>query len=240
MSREIQNNKLIILGKLLAGITHEIRNPLSAIELELESIKLSEKALEPDVLESLNACKEATERIKNIIETTLEFSRRETKGTAPHSLNGIAKQTIDLVAAAARKKNVTITTRFGKQLPNIMVNKNKILQVTINIVNNAIEACSKGGEVKIQTSMKKDGAVKIDVADNGVGIAKENFDQIFSEFYTNKKGGTGLGLSVCKTIVEDQNAMIKFTSKLGEGSKFTIEFPASITEENHETENTDN
>ncbi|NOX18208.1 MAG: hypothetical protein GXO87_07995 [Chlorobi bacterium] len=240
MSREIQNNKLIILGKLLAGITHEIRNPLSAIELELESINLSEQKLEPEITESLKACKEATERIKNIIESTLEFSRRETRGASSHSLNGIAEQTLDLLSAAARKKNVALIRRFGKNLPKIVVNKNKILQATINLVNNGIEACSKGGAVKIQTSVKKDGTVKLDVIDNGVGIGKENFDQIFSDFYTNKKGGTGLGLSVCKAIIADQKASIKFTSKLGEGSRFTIEFPVSLREDSYGSENTNN
>lgn len=240
MSREIQNNKLIILGKLVAGITHEIRNPLSAIELELESINLSDKKLEPEIAESLKACKEATERIKNIIENTLDFSRRETRGAAAHSLNGIAEQTLALLSAAARKTNVTLITRFGKNIPNIIINKNKILQVTINLVNNGIEACSKGGTVKIHTSVKKDGAVKLEVIDNGVGIRKENFDQIFSDFYTNKKGGTGLGLSVCKAIIEDQKASIKFTSKLGEGSRFTIEFPASLREDNYGSENINN
>ncbi len=240
MSREIQNNKLIILGKLVAGITHEIRNPLSAIELELESINLSDNKLEPEIAESLKACKEATERIKNIIENTLDFSRRETKGAAAHSLNGIVEQTLALLSAAARKKNVALLTRFGKNIPNIIINKNKILQVTINLVNNGIEACSKGGTVKIHTSVKKDGAVKLDVIDNGIGIRKENFDQIFSDFYTNKKGGTGLGLSVCKAIIEDQKASIKFTSKLGEGSRFTIEFPASLREDNYGSENINN
>jgi signal transduction histidine kinase len=230
LKNEIQNNKLLILGKLAAGLAHEIRNPLSAIQLELESMEMAKDELTDEVMDSISMCKEATERIKNIIETTLVFSRRGVKTNLNNNLNEIAEQTISLVLPLVRQKNIKISSELKDNLPLLTINKNRILQVTINLVTNAIEACENGGLVKIRTKSSKNNDVYFEVSDNGPGIKDEEKEKIFSDFFTTKKSGTGLGLTVCKSIVEDQNAEIGFKSEFGSGSTFFIKFPASLTE----------
>ena len=228
MKNEIQNNKLLILGKLAASIAHEIRNPLSAIKLEIELVRMSFPDPTGELNESLNACMEATDRINSIIQTTLEFSRKNTRITNNVDLNEICNQTIELLSAQAAKGKNILACQLEKKLPTIRLNKNKVLQVFVNLTTNALEAVSEGGKVNLSTKMTKDGAVVLEVVDDGIGIKKENKQKIFSDFYTNKKGGTGLGLGVCKMLVEEQGGEIGFISKEGKGSKFFVKFPSDL------------
>ncbi len=225
MKNEIQNNKLLILGKLSAGIAHEIRNPLSAIKLEIESMRMLAEAQNSEINESLNSCMEATERINSIIQTTLDFSRKNTRVTNHVNLNEICNQTSELLSAQAGKGKIILTCKLEKKLPPIRLNKNKVLQVAINLVTNAIEAVHEGGAISLNTKITKDGSIVLEVLDDGIGIKEEDKSKIFSDFYTNKRGGTGLGLGVCKMLIEEQGGEINFISKEGKGSKFFVKFP---------------
>jgi len=228
LKNEIQNNKLLILGKLAASIAHEIRNPLSAIKLEIELVRMSVPDPTGELNESLNACMEATDRINSIIQTTLEFSRKNTRITNNVDLNEICNQTIELLSAQAAKGKNILSCQLEEKLPTIRLNKNKVLQVFVNLTTNALEAVSEGGKVDLSTKMTKNGAVVLEVVDDGIGIKNENKPKIFSDFYTNKKGGTGLGLGVCKMLIEEQGGEIGFISKEGKGSKFFVKFPSDL------------
>lgn len=235
MKNEIQNNKLLILGKLAASIAHEIRNPLSAIKLEIESMRMSAGESDGELHESLTSCMEATERINNIIQTTLDFSRKNTRVTNNVDLNKICSQTIDLLSAQANKQKCLLNFNPKENLPTIRLNKNKVLQVTVNLVTNALEAVKEGGKIKLQIKIKDNGAIVLEVSDNGIGIKEEDKPKIFTDFYTNKKSGTGLGLGVCKMLIEEQGGEIGFVSKQGKGSKFYIQFPADLIGVTNET-----
>lgn len=235
MKNEIQNNKLLILGKLAASIAHEIRNPLSAIKLEIESMRMSAVESDGELHESLISCMEATERIDNIIRTTLDFSRKNTRVTNNVDLNRICSQTIDLLSAQANKQKSLLIFRPKENLPTIRLNKNKVLQVTVNLVTNALDAVKENGKIKLQIKTNHNGAIVLEVSDNGIGIKEEDKPKIFADFYTNKKGGTGLGLGVCKMLIEEQGGEIGFESKEGKGSKFYIQFPADLVGVTNET-----
>jgi len=235
LKNEIQNNKLLILGKLAASIAHEIRNPLSAIKLEIESMRMSAVESDGELHESLISCMEATERIDNIIRTTLDFSRKNTRVTNNVDLNRICSQTIDLLSAQANKQKSLLIFRPKENLPTIRLNKNKVLQVTVNLVTNALDAVKENGKIKLQIKTNHNGAIVIEVSDNGIGIKEEDKPKIFADFYTNKKGGTGLGLGVCKMLIEEQGGEIGFESKEGKGSKFYIQFPADLVGVTNET-----
>lgn len=228
LKSEIQNNKLLILGKLTASIAHEIRNPLSAIKLEIESMRMCLSNNESEINDSLNSCMEATERINSIIQTTLEFSRKNTRITNNVDLNEICVKTNELLAAQAGKKKSVFSCKLEQHLPSIRINKNKVLQVTINLTTNAIEAIQEGGKVQLRTKITDSGTVILEIIDNGIGIKEEDKPKIFTDFYTNKKIGTGLGLGVCKMLIEEQGGKISFESKEGKGSKFTVIFPPEI------------
>ncbi len=244
LSGDIQNNKLRILGKLTASLIHEIRNPLSAIKLNLDLIK-TEENLSADVLESVEDSLSATDRIEYMVDSLLSFARVVTHGRENISLNKITLNAADLLAVKASRYGVQIKHELDENLIHVYADENKLLQVILNLVTNAIESCveSKGGKIVIRTSYESDehgGKINWIVEDNGIGISKEDQNRIFEDFYTSKENGTGLGLSVCKMLINEQHAEIDFESRLGVGTKFKITFSINRMRKLYETENSGN
>ncbi|MCF6270649.1 MAG: HAMP domain-containing histidine kinase [Melioribacteraceae bacterium] len=245
LSGDIQNNKLRILGKLTASLIHEIRNPLSAIKLNLDLIKMEGNLLSKDVLESVNDSLSATDRIEYMVDSLLSFARVVTHGRENISLNKITLNAVDLLAVKATKYGVQIKHNLDENLIYVYADENKLLQVILNLITNAIESCEEnnGGKIVIKTLYKacKDGGkVHWIIEDNGSGISKENQKKIFEDFYTSKENGTGLGLSVCKMLINEQGAEIDFESKLEVGTKFKITFSVNRMRKLYETENSSN
>lgn len=225
MKNDVQNNKLIILGKLAASLAHEIRNPLSAIKLNLGFLEMSANDNERERKESVSSALEAVDRIQYLIESTLEFSRKNVKDTDLYSLNEICEQSIEIIHSAARRKSLEIKSDFTSNLPDLNISKNKTTQIILNLLTNAIEASSRNSQIFIRTYKNKNNdLVFLEVDDSGCGIKDEDKDKIFTDFYTNKKNGTGLGLSVCKMLSEELNASIEFESTEGVGTKFIVKF----------------
>lgn len=244
LSGDIQNNKLHLIGKLTASLIHEIRNPLSAIKLNLDLIKM-EKNLSTDVLESINDSISATNRIEYMVDNLLSFSRVVAHGREHLSLNKLTSNSLDLLAVKATKYGVKIQTDFDDNLTPIYADKNKLLQILLNLVTNAIESCKENHEgkivIKTRSKEEKDNKKIIwIVEDNGTGIAEKDQLKIFEDFYTSKENGTGLGLSVCKMLVDEQEAQIGFESEVGVGTIFKITFDANRMRKLYETENLSN
>lgn len=244
LSGDIQNNKLHLIGKLTASLIHEIRNPLSAIKLNLDLIKMEEN-LSTDVLESINDSISATNRIEYMVDNLLSFSRVVTHGREHLSLNNITSNSIDLLAVKATKYGVKIETDFDDNLTTVYADKNKLLQVLLNLVTNAIESCQdkNSGKIAIRTrTLDEIDNKKIlwIVEDNGAGIPEKDQLKIFEDFYTSKENGTGLGLSVCKMLIDEQEAQIGFESEVGVGTTFKITFDENRMRKIYETENLSN
>lgn len=216
------------MGKLSATLAHEIRNPLSALKLNLNYLKMSEEEFDPEVIECLNSCVEAVERIQDLIENTLEFSRTPTKDEKETSINEISMQAVDILSGMAKKKNINIVSELDEKLPLLLVNRNKILQVFINLITNAIDASERNSSISLRSYQNSKKDVIFEVEDKGVGIKEEVKDKIFSDFYTNKKQGTGLGLSVCKKLLEEFESEISFKSEENIGTCFKIVFPQKL------------
>jgi len=217
-----QNNKLHLLGKLNASFVHEIRNPLFAIKLNLDYLKL-ENGLPKDSVEAIEACLEATNRISHLIEDFLEFSRKSNSNGTACSINQLTKQAIDLVKGYANKTNLEIIKKMDNSDPIVAFDKNKLIQVFLNILTNAVESQSANNKIIVRT-YKKSNKVIWEVEDFGNGIKDEDKPKIFDEFFTGKKSGTGLGLNICKKILDENNAKIDFVSSVGKGTKFYITF----------------
>jgi len=227
------------LGKLAAGLVHEIRNPLSAIRLNIEYLEMEKAKLDEDMLESVHSCQEALERINYLIENVLEFSRRSLNDGDTHSLNEVVSSGFKIMHPLAETRSVLLKENLDSDIPNFQFNKNRVLQVIINLVTNAIEASQKGDYVFISTRLEKEGPLPyaiLEVQDHGHGIALENQDKVFHDFFTNKHKGTGLGLSVCRAIVAEHSGDISFISTPGMGSTFIVKFPCNIQAMKAETQ----
>jgi len=238
---EIQNNKLNLIGKLTASLIHEIRNPLSVIKLNLDLIK-AENNLSSDVIESVDDSLSATYRIEYMIDNLLSFARVVTSGREHFCLNKITLNAIDLLAIKANKYGINIETDFEENIVHIYADKNKLLQILLNLITNAIESYEKNvkGKIIIKTFLSEENETqKIHwiIQDNGVGIAESVKSKIFEDFYTSKENGTGLGLSVCKMLADEQGAEIDFESKFGHGTTFKITFDVNKMRKLYEASN---
>lgn len=231
MSNEIHKNKLQLLGKMAASLAHEIRNPLSALQLNLNLIQMSENNLDDESEDCLNACLESVQRINFLVESTLDFSRKSNEKCSVESINDTINDAIHMIENRARRKNVIIKSELKDGISNFKFNRNKITQVVLNLLSNAIEANPKNGIVLIKTYQENEKEILLQVKDSGVGIKDADKNKIFSDFYTNKDKGTGLGLSVCKKILKEFDSQIWFESEEGVGTSFFVKFPLNIEEE---------
>lgn len=229
----VQNNKLTILGKLTAGLLHEIRNPLTVIKLNLDYMKMFENELSSEIQESITSSLEAFERINFIISDILDFTRKSSDANKPISINTITNRTIEIVSITASKRGIKIIKELDETIPSIHANENKLLQVFINLINNAIEASYDRGNVIVRTKRDNDRNIVLwEVQDFGCGIKPEDKEKILAGFFTSKDKGTGVGLTVCKRLLDEINAELYFESEYGKGSKFFVKFNSIITNDN--------
>ena len=223
MTDKVHENKLQILGKLAASLTHEIKNPLSVLKLNLDFLKMSKDNFDQEINECIDASLEAADIINQLIHNTLEFSRRNKDTFEESDLNDIIDKAIVITRGLSNKKNIKFILNFDKTLNTIKVNETSILQVFVNIISNAIEASQTNAKIYINT-FNCDDHICAEVIDEGIGIMDEDKDKIFDEFYTNKENGTGLGLHVCKTILNEHGASFNLTNYNDKGTIFKVNF----------------
>jgi signal transduction histidine kinase len=231
-SENIQNNKLQLLGKMTAGLLHEIRNPLSAIKLGLAHLIMIEDELPSEANETVKASTQALERIQDLVDNVLDFSRKTAVKELECSINEITKYSITLLHGLAFKNKICIQSSLDETLPYLVIDKNKLLQVFINLISNAIEAFEASTSkqkkfINISTFRNGDDIVW-QIKDNGAGICDADKDKIFNDFFTKKNKGTGLGLSVCNSILNDYKSQLLFDSELGKGTTFSIIFNSGL------------
>ena len=223
----IQENKLLLLGKLTAGLVHEIRNPLSAIKLNLDYMKMAQDDLPLDLKEIVGESLDAFEQVNFLIENVLDFTRKPTERTHQVSIYTVTEKCLKIISTTARSKGVTIVKEFEENLPLLNVNKNKLMQVFMNMINNAIEASNEKGNVIIRSSIKNcngSNYVIWEVQDFGIGVKPEDKEKILNGFFTTKSNGHGIGLGVCKMLTKELNGEMYFESEYGQGTTFSVKF----------------
>ncbi|HMK64751.1 MAG TPA: ATP-binding protein, partial [Thermodesulfobacteriota bacterium] len=231
----IQSSKMAALGKMAAGIAHEINNPLAVIGEKAGWIK--DLLSEEDVTQSDNfkEFEDAVQKIeyhvdraRKVTHRLLGFARRMEPIQERVDINKTLNETIDFLENESRYRSIDIQIDSKTDLPSVISDSSQLQQVFLNIINNAIDAIGKNGEIRIKTSwVAKNHEVKIEIADNGPGIAKEDMSKIFDPFFTTKEvgKGTGLGLSIVYSIVEKLGGRIMVASEVGVGTTFTIYLP---------------
>ena len=224
---DILNNKLQLLGKLSASLVHEIRNPLFALKLNLDYLSTMRSQVSDDAAESIQSCSEATDRMMFLIQNFSDFSKKHNLETELCSINDVTQLAVNIMQSNACRINMYIETELEPNLPSIYFQKDKLLQVFLNLITNAIEAENTRNTIFVRSYMDDNDDSKFiywEVEDNGIGIKDEHKEKIFEDFYTSKKQGTGLGLSVCKKLLNEFDADVDFKSTYGQGSKFFIKF----------------
>jgi two-component system, NtrC family, sensor kinase len=228
----IQSSKMAALGKMAAGIAHEINNPLAVIGEKAGWIKdlLAEEDLSKS--ENLKEFEDAVKRIeyhveraKKVTHRLLGFARRMEPILEQVDINKTLNETVDFLENESRFRNIDIQLDPQISLPTILSDSSQLQQVFLNIINNAIDAIGKGGEIRIRTThLLPNDEILIEIADNGPGIPKENLGKIFDPFFTTKEvgKGTGLGLSIVYSIIEKLGGRIMVASAEGQGTTFTI------------------
>jgi len=222
----VQAEKLASLGKLAAGIAHEINNPLTSILINshLVAEQLQDKQ---EFQENLDLIISETTRCSSIVRGLLEFSRQTEPQKECLNVNRLIEQTLSLLEKQLVLQNVHIARSLASDLPNVMVDANKLKQVFTNIILNAVDAMPAGGTLTIHTAKNHDGGqVEITFSDTGVGMDRQILNRVFDPFFSTKGiKGTGLGLAVSYGIVQQHNGAIGLESSPGKGTTATVRLP---------------
>lgn len=220
----VQANKLLLLGRLTASLVHEIRNPLSAIKLNLDFMNMAKEDLPEDIQEVLKDSLEAFDQISFLIEDVLDFTRKPTSKIHEVDIEQITNRCIKIISINAKMKGLTIEKEIEKRLPSLKVNKNKTMQIFLNLLNNAIDASKEKDKIIVRAFVNDGNSVIWQVKDFGCGIKEEDKPKILNDFYTTKTKGHGIGLSVCNLIAKEMNSELFFDSKENEGTTFSVKF----------------
>jgi two-component system NtrC family sensor kinase len=225
----IQSDKVASLGKLAAGVAHEINSPLTGVLTYSSLLLKAKKEGDPD-REDLEVIVNETNRCKKIVKGLLDYARQTAPQKTLCDANEVLDKSIDLISHQATLQSVRIERKFKPDLPKIMIDVGQIQQVLINILLNAIEAMPQGGTLTVSTGMD-DKMVALRFADTGSGIPEDVLPKIFDPFFTTKEQGrgTGLGLSVSFGIIERHRGKLEVKSKVGEGTTFTVKLPVKTT-----------
>ena len=223
----LQTEKLSALGRMAAGIAHEINNPLAGILLF--SSRMRKKVTEEGpIKEGLDVIVQETQRCKGIIQDLLEFSRDKEPEKAEASINDIIEKALSILENELRLHHISVEKNLSGGMPPILLDVNLMQQVFVNLLINAVEAIQENGEIRIQSYVNSSRKiVGVGVADTGGGIPPDEMVKIFEPFFSTKKNGTGLGLAVSYGIVQKHGGNIQVSSRLGEGTQFTVEIPVS-------------
>lgn len=223
----VHSEKMASLGKMAAGVAHEINNPLTSILINTH-LMLEKTEKNDTFYENLSLIADETSRCSEIVKGLLEFSRQNPPQKNFADINELIDSTLSILENQVAFQNIKIIKNLGQNLPQIEIDTNKIKQVFWNLAINAAEAMPEEGTLTIVTRYSKDKKyIEIEVADTGIGIPKEKIRQLFDPFFTTKDKGTGLGLAVSYGIIEQHQGKIEAKSEESQGSTFIISLPIS-------------
>ena len=222
-------DKMASLGRVAAGIAHEIRNPLSGINIYVNTLeKLYRKGGDPEkAAEIFKQIQSASGKIESVIRRVIDFSKPTEPKFAMIDINRPVEDAINLTAVTLRKRGIRLVRSLAADLPDSLADPQMIEEVILNLINNAADAMRQVEgmkQISVATSVKND-HIFITVLDSGPGIGSKARDSIFDPFYTTKPDSTGIGLSICHRIIRDHDGMIDVRTGKWTGAEFVIQIP---------------
>ncbi len=221
-----QAEKLASVGRLAAGVAHEINNPLTGV-LSYSSLLLKRAQNDPDLRSDLEVIVRETKRCREIVKGLLNFARQSPPHRQPTDLNEVVRLAVAIVTNQLALDRVSLSLDLALDLPQLAADANQLQQVVVNLLVNAADAVEASGTIRVLTRRAAgQDAIEIIVEDSGRGIAAEQLPHIFEPFFSTKgPRGTGLGLAVSWGIVQGHGGTIHVVSRIGEGSRFTVRLP---------------
>ena len=223
--------KLASLGKLAAGVAHEINNPLGSI-LIYSHLLLEDADKKSPHYENLKKVVKETSRCKDIVKSLLEFARPKEPEMSLININEIVETSLSIMVRQALFQNIHLKKMYASPLPKIVADRAQLLQVFINIILNAAQAMDGNGVLTLSSSLSEEGSyIEVKFSDTGPGIKEEDKKRLFEPFFSTKEvgKGTGLGLAISYSIIQKHQGTIEVKSEAGKGSTFTVKLP--VTEE---------
>jgi PAS domain S-box-containing protein len=227
----MQQEKLASIGRLSAGVAHEINNPLTTI---LTTAMLMQEELDPadPNFQDLETITAETLRCRKIVASLLDFARQSKPTKKRNEINEIIKDSVILTQKQAAFKDVALICDLAEDIPTVSLDKGQVQQSIINLILNAIEATESGESINIASRfIPGKGMLEVIIRDTGSGIDGADLPKIFDPFFTTKEGGTGLGLAITHGIIEQHNGSIKVESRLKQGTTFRIHLPIESGED---------
>jgi signal transduction histidine kinase len=233
--RLVRSERLASVGRLAAGLAHEIGNPISAI-MGLQDLVLAGGLSPEEERDFMTRMRRETERIHRILRDLLQFARPAAQPLGdeqqePGDVEVAARDTAALVAPQRSLQDVALTLELAPGLPEVTLGHEQLMQVILNLVMNAADAVGAGGKIRVAAE-RSPGGVRLTVDDNGPGVDPKVVSQLFEPFVTTKDvgKGTGLGLAVCRGLVESAGGNITLDREYGRGARFVVELPARSAE----------
>ena len=220
------NEKMAELGRLAVGMVHELNTPLSVIVSAAQMI-LREEELSESVKEMVARIDMEAQRLSQFTKGLLSFSRREDGTVAEADVNQVLRDVMSFLKYDAQKRSVAVVEEMNYDLPAVAADSNRLKQIFINLVMNALQVMENGGALLLKTTMADERSIEVEIADTGCGIPQDKLARIFDPFYTTKAPGegTGLGLFITKSLVELLGGRISVRSAEGEGTAFIVRLP---------------
>lgn len=224
----LESERLATIGKMAAHVTHEVRNPLSSIALNLELLE-EELPSEGEAHTLFVAIRKEVERLTELTEQYLTVARRRDPKFAIEDLSEVVAEAVEFMSPELKRHDVVVTTDLAPELPAVKLDEGQIRQVMHNLLRNARQAMPSGGALSVTVSASSEpGWVDILVADTGAGMSDETRARLFEPFFTTRNHGTGLGLAISRHIIEAHGGQIRCEPNQPRGTRFVVRLPAGV------------
>jgi len=225
--RTQHTDTMTLMGRLAAGIAHEVRNPLGAVKTCAQFLEKN-SGLDEKNRHFIELILRESNRMEGLISRLLNYARPDERDVQYADINAVIDNAVELAALKANQADVKIGKHYASGIPGLFIDEKRLSQALLNLLLNAVDAIGGSGTISVATSFAAEPRmVRIVIHDTGAGIPKELQEKIFDPFFTTRSGGTGLGLAIVQQIIFEHNGTIAVESLTGEGTAFTIQLPVS-------------